>query len=61
MRPWRVAPSWRPAGNSSYKALADLAAQLKHTVLMGHSQGGVEAAVLDASSVTGMLLVEPGS
>lgn len=53
-----------PAANPSFKALADLAARLKNTVLMGHSQGGafpLEAALLDPSGITGMILVEPGT
>lgn len=53
-----------PPANPSYKALAELAARLKNTVLMGHSQGGrfpPEAALIDPAGVKGMVLVEPGS
>ena len=53
-----------PTANPSFRALAELAAELKHTVLMGHSQGGIfplEAALVNPSGVKGMVLVEPGS
>lgn len=53
-----------PPANPSYRALAELARLLKHTVLMGHSQSGrfpLEAALVDPTGVKGMVLVEPGS
>jgi pimeloyl-ACP methyl ester carboxylesterase len=53
-----------PAANPSHKALAELARQLKNTVLMGHSQGGtfpLEAALIDSTGIRGMVLVEPGT
>jgi pimeloyl-ACP methyl ester carboxylesterase len=53
-----------PAANPSFQALAQLAAQLQNTVIMGHSQGGVfplEAALINPAGVKGMILVEPGT
>jgi len=52
-----------PQPNPNWKALADLAAQLKGAVLMGHSQSGsfpLEAALLNPAAVKGLVLVEPG-
>lgn len=52
-----------PAPNPNYKALAALASQLKGAVLMSHSQSGsfpLEAALVDATGIKGMVLVEPG-
>ncbi|MBI5281016.1 MAG: alpha/beta fold hydrolase [Candidatus Solibacter usitatus] len=53
-----------PTPNPSFKALSDLATQLKRAVLMGHSQGGsfpLEAALVDSAGIKGMVLVEPGN
>jgi pimeloyl-ACP methyl ester carboxylesterase len=50
--------------NPTFKALSDLAIQLKGAVLMGHSQGArfpTEAALIDASGLKGLILVEPGN
>lgn len=50
--------------NPTFKALADLAVQVKGAVLMGHSQGGrfpTEAALADASGLKGLILLEPGN
>lgn len=52
-----------PNPNSTFKALADLAAQLNGAVLMGHSQSGafpLAAALLNPSAARGLILVEPG-
>jgi pimeloyl-ACP methyl ester carboxylesterase len=52
-----------PQPNPNWKALADLAAQLKGAVLMGHSQSGsfpLEAALLNPAAAKGLVLVEPG-
>jgi pimeloyl-ACP methyl ester carboxylesterase len=52
-----------PQPNPNWKALADLAGQLKGAVLMGHSQSGsfpLEAALLDPAAAKGLVLVEPG-
>ena len=52
-----------PQPNPNWKALADLAGQLKGAVLMGHSQSGsfpLEAALLNPSAAKGLVLVEPG-
>jgi pimeloyl-ACP methyl ester carboxylesterase len=53
-----------PSPNPNYKALSDLAIQLKQVVLMGHSQSGaypLEAALVNPTGIKGMVLVEPGS
>ena len=52
-----------PQANPNWKALADLAGQLKGAVLMGHSQSGsfpLEAALLNPPAAKGLVLVEPG-
>jgi pimeloyl-ACP methyl ester carboxylesterase len=52
-----------PQPNPNWKALADLAGQLKGAVLMGHSQSGsfpLEAALLNSAAAKGLVLVEPG-
>jgi pimeloyl-ACP methyl ester carboxylesterase len=52
-----------PQPNPNWKALADLAGQLKGAVLMGHSQSGsfpFEAALLSPAAAKGLVLVEPG-
>jgi pimeloyl-ACP methyl ester carboxylesterase len=52
-----------PQPNPNWKALADLAGQLKGAVLMGHSQSGsfpLEAALLNPAWAKGLVLVEPG-
>jgi pimeloyl-ACP methyl ester carboxylesterase len=49
--------------NPNWKALADLAGQLKGAVLMGHSQSGsfpLEAALINPAAAKGLVLVEPG-
>ncbi len=53
-----------PASNPSSKALAELARELKNTILMGHSQGAaftLEAALIDPTGIRGLVLVEPGT
>ena len=53
-----------PTPNPNFKAMADLAAQLKGAVLMGHSETGalpLNAALTDPKGVKGLILVEPGS
>jgi pimeloyl-ACP methyl ester carboxylesterase len=52
-----------PRGNPNQKALAELAAQLKGAVLMGHSQSGtwpIDAALIDPANVKGAVVIEPG-
>lgn len=52
-----------PQPNPNIAATAELAAQFDNAVLMGHSQTGrlpIEAALVDPSNVSGMVLVEPG-
>jgi len=52
-----------PTPNPNFKALSDLAGQLNGAVLMGHSQSGsfpLEAALLNAATTRGLVLVEPG-
>lgn len=49
--------------NPTYKALADLSADLGKAVLVSHSQSGaypIEAALLKADGIAAMILVEPG-
>jgi len=49
--------------NPNYKALSDLAAELKRAVLVSHSQSGafpLEAALVNPAGIKGMVLVEPG-
>jgi pimeloyl-ACP methyl ester carboxylesterase len=53
-----------PSPNPTFKALAELAAELHGAILLGHSQSGpypMDAALLDASGVRGLVAVEPGS
>jgi len=53
-----------PTPNPTYRALSDLATQLKRAVLMGHSQSGsfpLEAALINSTGTKGLVLVEPGS
>jgi pimeloyl-ACP methyl ester carboxylesterase len=53
-----------PTPTPTIKALADLAAQLKGAVLMGHSQSGsfpLAAALLNPAATKALVLVEPGS
>ena len=53
-----------PTPNPTHKALADLAGQVNGAVMMGHSQSGVfplQAALLNATAMKGLVLVEPGS
>lgn len=52
-----------PSPNPTYKALSNLAAQLKGTVLVSHSQSGhypLEAALVNPAGIKGMVLLEPG-
>ena len=52
-----------PTPNPTFKALADLAAQLKGAVVMGHSQSGafpLEVALLNPAATKALVLVEPG-
>jgi pimeloyl-ACP methyl ester carboxylesterase len=52
-----------PQPNPNWRALAELAGQLKGAVLMGHSQSGsfpLEAALLNPTAAKGLVLVEPG-
>jgi pimeloyl-ACP methyl ester carboxylesterase len=56
--------SGMPQPNPTFKALSDLATQLKGAVLMGHSQSGsfpLAAALLNPSAARGLVLVEPGT
>jgi pimeloyl-ACP methyl ester carboxylesterase len=56
--------SGMPQPNPTLKALADLAAQVRGAVLMGHSQSGsfpLAAALLNPSDARGLVLVEPGT
>jgi pimeloyl-ACP methyl ester carboxylesterase len=52
-----------PTPNPNFRAMADLAVQLRGAVLMGHSETGalpLNAAVTDPAGVKGLILVEPG-
>ena len=52
-----------PRPNPTFKALSDLATELKGAVLMGHSQSGafpLEAALLNPSAAKALILIEPG-
>jgi pimeloyl-ACP methyl ester carboxylesterase len=52
-----------PTPNPNYKALSELAAQLKGAVLISHSQSGsfpLEAALVHPAGIRAMVLVEPG-
>ena len=52
-----------PTPNPTFKALTDLATQLRGAVLMGHSQSGafpLEAALLNPAASRALVLVEPG-
>jgi hypothetical protein len=51
------------APNPTFRALSDLATQLKGAVVMGHSQSGpfpLEAALLNPAATKALVLVEPG-
>jgi pimeloyl-ACP methyl ester carboxylesterase len=51
-----------PTPNPTYKALADLAIQLKGAVVMGHSESGLfplQAALADSTGMKGLILTEP--
>lgn len=53
-----------PQPNPTLQALADLAADLRGAVLMGHSQSGrfpLDAALLDPAAARALVLVEPGA
>jgi pimeloyl-ACP methyl ester carboxylesterase len=53
-----------PTPNPTFRALADLAADLGGAILLGHSQSGpypMDAALLDSTGVRGLVAVEPGS
>lgn len=52
-----------PRPNPTYKALSDLAIQLKRAVLVSHSQSGsfpLEAALINSTGIKAAVLVEPG-
>jgi pimeloyl-ACP methyl ester carboxylesterase len=52
-----------PNPDPNIKAMADLAAQLKGAVLMGHSETGIvplEAAQVSLTGIKGLILLEPG-
>jgi len=52
-----------PTPNPTFKALSDLATELKGAVVMGHSQSGpfpLETALLNPASTKALVLVEPG-
>jgi pimeloyl-ACP methyl ester carboxylesterase len=52
-----------PTPNPNYKALSDLAVQANGAVLVSHSQSGafpLEAALVNAAGIKGMVLIEPG-
>lgn len=52
-----------PTPNPSYKALSDLAGELKRTVLISHSQSGaspLEAALVNPAGIEVIVMVEPG-
>lgn len=52
-----------PSPNPNFKNLATLAANLKHTVLVSHSQSGsfpVQAALINSEGIKGMVIIEPG-
>jgi pimeloyl-ACP methyl ester carboxylesterase len=49
--------------NPNYRALSELAVQVKSAVLISHSQSGsfpLEAALVNPAGIKGMVLVEPG-
>jgi pimeloyl-ACP methyl ester carboxylesterase len=49
--------------NPTFKALSELATQLRGAVVMGHSQSGpfpLEAALLNPGATKGLVLIEPG-
>ncbi|MBW9080724.1 hypothetical protein JNB84_22440 [Rhizobium pusense] len=53
-----------PTPNPNAKAMAELAAQLRGAILLGHSETGalpLEAALTDRRGIRGLILVEPGS
>jgi pimeloyl-ACP methyl ester carboxylesterase len=52
-----------PRPNPTFKALSELATELKGAVLIGHSQSGafpLEAALLNPAAAKGLVLIEPG-
>jgi pimeloyl-ACP methyl ester carboxylesterase len=52
-----------PSPNPTFKALSELATQVKGAVVMGHSQSGsfpLEAALLNPAVTKALVLVEPG-
>lgn len=52
-----------PAPNPNFSNLAALAAELKHTVLVSHSQSGafpLEAALLNSDGIKAIVMIEPG-
>jgi pimeloyl-ACP methyl ester carboxylesterase len=52
-----------PTPNPTYKALSDLAAQLKGAIVMGHSESGafpLQAALTNKAGMKGLVLLEPG-
>jgi hypothetical protein len=53
-----------PTPNPTFKAMADLALQVKGAVVMGHSESGhfpLEIALTNISGIRGLILVEPGA
>jgi pimeloyl-ACP methyl ester carboxylesterase len=53
-----------PTPNPTFKALSDLAIQVKGAVLLGHSQSGafpMQAALVNPAAIKGFLLIEPGN
>jgi len=52
-----------PNPNPTYQNLSNLSKELKHAVLVSHSQSGafpVEAALIDNQGIKAMILIEPG-
>ncbi|MBD0368202.1 MAG: alpha/beta fold hydrolase [Flavisolibacter sp.] len=52
-----------PTPNPTYKALAELAGEVKRAVLISHSQSGsfpLDAALINPAGIAAMVLVEPG-
>jgi pimeloyl-ACP methyl ester carboxylesterase len=52
-----------PTPNPTYRALADLAVDLKGAIVVGHSESGaypLEAAVTNPAGIKGLVLLEPG-
>ena len=62
----QMVPDWSgsvPTPNPSVPALSQLAAKLRHTVLISHSQSGIypfEAAAISTQGIAGIVAIEPG-